>query len=253
MHNCNQATHSIQESCDEHRGLRSHAGKECANQVVDSRCGVGNRIGSYFIEHARKEMQRWQINLPDADLAYLPEGSEGFAHYIEAVDWAQQFARINRQVMMARVIGAFTKALGRTFFARMEAVNCHHNYVNREHHYGEQVLVTRKGPASAKVGEMGIIPGSMGARSFIVRGLGNAQNFNTCSHGAGRVMSRTMAKKLVTLEEHVRATQGVECRKDAGVIDETPSAYKDIEAVMVAQRDLVEIVYTLKQVICVKG
>lgn len=215
--------------------------------------GVGNRIGTYFIERARKEMERWQINLPDMDLAYLPEGSEGFADYVEAVEWAQRFARINREVMMARVIEAVTAALGRPFEARREAVNCHHNYVNREHHYGEDVLVTRKGAVSAAAGQMGIIPGSMGARSFIVRGLGNAESFNSCSHGAGRVMSRTRAKKMVSLEEHVLATQGVECRKDVGVIDETPAAYKDIDAVMHAQRDLVEIVYTLKQVVCVKG
>ncbi|MGI9328414.1 MAG: RtcB family protein [Pseudomonadales bacterium] len=215
--------------------------------------GVGNRIGTHFIERARKEMQRWQINLPDADLAYLPEGSEGFAEYIEAVEWAQQFARINREVMMVRVIDAVRGALGRPFEARLQAVNCHHNYVNREVHYGEEVLVTRKGAVSAQAGQMGIIPGSMGARSFIVRGLGNAESFSSCSHGAGRVMSRTKAKKLVSLAEHVLATEGVECRKDAGVIDETPSAYKDIDAVMAAQVDLVEIQYTLKQVVCVKG
>ena len=215
--------------------------------------GVGNRIGTYFIEQARKDMERYQIQLPDTDLAYLPEGSDGFNDYIEAVEWAQLFARINREVMMARVISALTDELGRPFEARREAVNCHHNYVNREHHYGKDVLVTRKGAVSAQAGEMGIIPGSMGARSFIVRGLGNAESFCSCSHGAGRMMSRTKAKKLVSLEEHVRATEGVECRKDAGVIDETPKAYKDIDAVMAAQSDLVEIVYTLKQVVCVKG
>ena len=215
--------------------------------------GVGNRIGSYFIEQARKEMERHQINLPDRDLAYLPEGSEGFADYVAAVEWAQTFARINREVMMARVVDAVRTELGVAFEARLEAVNCHHNYVNRESHYGEDVLVTRKGAVSARKGEMGIIPGSMGARSFIVRGLGNAESFCSCSHGAGRVMSRTKAKKLVSLDEHVKATEGVECRKDAGVIDETPAAYKDIDAVMAAQADLVEVVYTLKQVVCVKG
>lgn len=215
--------------------------------------GVGNRIGTYFIEQARKEMERQQINLPDRDLAYLPEGSEGFMDYVEAVDWAQNFARINREVMMTRVIDAVRFELGVAFEARLEAVNCHHNYVNREVHFGEDVLVTRKGAVSARTGEMGIIPGSMGARSFIVRGLGNADSFHSCSHGAGRVMSRTKAKKLVSLDEHVKATEGVECRKDAGVIDETPAAYKDIDAVMAAQADLVEVVYTLKQVVCVKG
>ena len=215
--------------------------------------GVGNRIGTYFIEKARKEMERFQINLPDADLAYLPEGTEGFDDYVEAVAWAQNFARINREVMMTRVIGAMRKSLGRDFDASLEAVNCHHNYVARETHFGEEVLVTRKGAVSAREGQMGIIPGSMGARSFIVRGLGNEESFCSCSHGAGRVMSRTKAKKIVSLDEHISALEGVECRKDVGVLDETPSAYKDIDAVMTAQEDLVEIVHTLKQVVCVKG
>lgn len=215
--------------------------------------GVGNRIGTHFITVARDEMTRHQIALPDADLAYLPEGSEGFVDYVQAVSWAQRFARINREVMMARVVGAVRNQMQRPFDARLEAVNCHHNYVNRETHYGQEVLVTRKGAVSAQRDQMGIIPGSMGARSFIVRGLGNPESFCSCSHGAGRVMSRTKAKKLVSLAEHVQATEGVECRKDPGVIDETPAAYKDIDAVMAAQRDLVEIVYTLKQVVCVKG
>jgi tRNA-splicing ligase RtcB (3'-phosphate/5'-hydroxy nucleic acid ligase) len=215
--------------------------------------GVGNRIGTYFIEIAKKDMQRWHINLPDIDLAYLPEGTEQFDQYVEAVEWAQNFARINREVMMARVIEAASRSLGFNFEARLEAVNCHHNYVSREHHYGKNVLVTRKGAVRAREGEMGIIPGSMGARSFIVRGLGNEESFCSCSHGAGRVMSRTKAKKLVSLEEHRLAVADVECRKDKGVIDETPSAYKSIEKVMAAQKDLVEVVYTLKQVVCVKG
>ncbi|RLT89414.1 MULTISPECIES: RtcB family protein [unclassified Ketobacter] len=215
--------------------------------------GVGNRIGTHFIELAKKDMERWHIHLPDSDLAYLPEGTDHFNEYVEAVEWAQHFARINREVMMARVIAAVRTTLGLEFEARMEAVNCHHNYVSREHHYGADVLVTRKGAVRARLGEMGIIPGSMGAKSFIVRGLGNAESFCSCSHGAGRVMSRTQAKKLVSLEEHRQATADVECRKDAGVIDETPSAYKPIDQVMAAQKDLVEVVYTLKQVLCVKG
>ena len=215
--------------------------------------GVGNRIGSHFIELARKEMERWMIQLPDRDLAYLPEGSVHFGQYMEAVEWAQEFARVNREVMMARVIGAVSGVLGVAFETHVEAVNCHHNYVSREHHYGKDVLVTRKGAVRARLGEMGIIPGSMGARSFIVRGLGNDESFHSCSHGAGRVMSRTEAKKRVSLEEHVAATAGVECRKDEGVIDETPAAYKNIDAVMEAQKDLVEIVHTLRQVVCVKG
>lgn len=215
--------------------------------------GVGNRIGTHFIELAKKDMQRWHIHLPDADLSYLPEGTEHFSEYVEAVEWAQNFARINREVMMSRVIAAVCRALELSFEARMEAVNCHHNYVSREHHYGKEVLVTRKGAVRARAGEMGIIPGSMGARSYIVRGLGNEESFCSCSHGAGRVMSRTKAKKIVSLEAHRKATADVECRKDEGVIDETPAAYKSIDKVMEAQRDLVEIVYTLKQVVCVKG
>ncbi|MGI9295024.1 MAG: RtcB family protein [Pseudomonadales bacterium] len=215
--------------------------------------GVGNRIGTHFIEMAKKDMEQWHIRLPDSDLAYLPEGTEHFDQYVEAVEWAQNFARVNREVMMGRVISAVQDALGFEFEARKEAVNCHHNYVSREIHYGQNVLVTRKGAVRAREGEMGIIPGSMGARSFIVRGLGNEESFCSCSHGAGRVMSRTKAKKLVSLEEHRRATADVECRKDEGVIDETPSAYKPIEKVMEAQKDLVEVVYTLKQVVCVKG
>ncbi len=215
--------------------------------------GVGNRIGTYFIELAKKDMEKWMINLPDRDLAYLPEGTDHFDHYVEAVEWAQHFARINREVMMQRVISALASEMDVSFSADVEAVNCHHNYISREHHYGQNVLITRKGAVRARKDEMGIIPGSMGARSFIVRGLGNEESFCSCSHGAGRVMSRTEAKKRVSLDEHVKALEGVECRKDQGVIDETPSAYKPIEAVMQAQKDLVEIVYTLKQVVCVKG
>ncbi len=215
--------------------------------------GVGNRIGSHFIELAKKEMERWHIHLPDRDLAYLPEGTLHFDDYVEAVEWAQQFARINREVMMARVLTALQGSLQLAFEARVEAVNCHHNYVNREWHYDRDVLVTRKGAVRAGLGELGIIPGSMGAKSYIVRGLGNAESFHSCSHGAGRVMSRTEAKKRVSVEQHKEATIGVECRKDKNVLDETPAAYKDIDAVMEAQKDLVEIVYTLKQVVCVKG
>lgn len=215
--------------------------------------GVGNRIGMHFIELAKKDMERWFIHLPDKDLAYIPEGSEHFKNYLEAVGWAQDFALANRVIMMNNVLSAMREVLPVPFSAELEAVNCHHNYISREHHYDKNVLVTRKGAVSAKLGEMGIIPGSMGAKSFIVRGLGNEESFCSCSHGAGRVMSRTQAKKLVSLAEHIQATKGVECRKDEEVIDETPSAYKPIEAVMAAQADLVEIVHTLKQVVCVKG
>jgi len=215
--------------------------------------GVGNAIGTFFIELAKQDMRKWHINLPDEDLAYFPEGTDHFDDYVEAVGWAQDFAALNRRTMMANVIAALRGQIAKPFEAEMEAVNCHHNYVQRENHFGENVLVTRKGAVRAAKGVMGIIPGSMGAKSFIVRGLGNADSFDSCSHGAGRIMSRTEAKKLVTLDEHIRDTEGVECRKDAGVIDESPRAYKPIEAVMAAQADLVEIVHTLKQVVCVKG
>ena len=215
--------------------------------------GIGNRIGSYFIELAKKDLQRWYANVPDKDLAYFSEGSEHFADYIEAVGWAQDFARRNRETMMAAVLGVLARVGLPEFTITEEAVNCHHNYVEREHHYGADVLVTRKGAVRARAGDLGIIPGSMGARSYIVRGKGNPESFHSCSHGAGRVMTRTAAKRLYTVEDHVRATEGVECRKDAGVLDEAPMAYKDIDAVMEAQRDLVEVVHTLKQVLCVKG
>ena len=215
--------------------------------------GVGNAIGSHFIELARKDMERWMINLPDRDLAYFPEGTQHFDDYVEAVEWAQNFAKLNREVMMQNVIEAVRRVIPKPFESHVEAVNCHHNYVNREHHFGKDILVTRKGAVSARKGELGIIPGSMGARSYIVRGLGNEDSFHSCSHGAGRKMSRTEARKRFTLEDHRVATADVECRKDKDVIDETPAAYKDIDAVMEAQKDLVEVVHTLKQVVCVKG
>jgi tRNA-splicing ligase RtcB len=215
--------------------------------------GVGGRIGSYFIELAKEDMRRWFINLPNADLAYLPEGTEHFSDYVEAVAWAQDFALANRALMLQATIAAVSATLGRPVAFAETAVQCHHNYVSREHHFGENVLVTRKGAVRAREGELGIIPGSMGTRSYIVRGKGNPQSFHSCSHGAGRRMSRTQAKKQFTVEDHAAATAGVECRKDAEVVDETPGAYKDVDRVMAAQADLVEIVHTLKQVVCVKG
>ena len=215
--------------------------------------GVGNAIGTYFINQAKKDMERYFIQLPDKDLAYIPESSKTFREYTLSVAWAQDFARINREVMMSRTLEALQNEIPTPFTAVSEAVNCHHNYISHEKHFDKNVWVTRKGAVSAREGQMGIIPGSMGAKSFIVRGLGNADSFCSCSHGAGRVMSRTKAKKEVSLEEHIKATEGVECRKDASVIDETPAAYKPIEKVMKAQEDLVEIVHTLKQVVCVKG
>ncbi len=214
--------------------------------------GIGNLIGQLFIELARKDMKKHFINLPDQDLAYLVEGTDHFDDYVEAMTWAQDYAAENRRSMMDAVLRVMREEL-RAFQLGEVAVNCHHNYCTHETHFGEDLIVTRKGAVSARKGELGIIPGSMGARSYIVRGLGNPESFESCSHGAGRVMSRTAAQKRFTVEDHKAATEGVECRKDAGVIDETPAAYKDIDAVMAAQRDLVEIAYTLKQVLCVKG
>jgi tRNA-splicing ligase RtcB (3'-phosphate/5'-hydroxy nucleic acid ligase) len=215
--------------------------------------GVGNRIGTYFIQAAKKDMERWFINLPDRDLAYMVEGSELFEDYWTAVKWAQDFASLNREIMMNSILEVFREQLGMETYLEECAVNCHHNYVALENHFGSNVYITRKGAVRAREGDLGIIPGSMGAKSYIVRGKGNPQSFNSCSHGAGRVMSRTEAKRRFSLEDHRLATAEVECRKDAEVIDETPGAYKDIDAVMAAQSDLVKIVHTLKQVICVKG
>jgi len=216
--------------------------------------GVGNAIGQFFIQRAKaRVMERGGPRLADADLAWLEEGEADFEDYIEAVSWGQDFARMNRELMMVRVLQALREAGLPSFKTDKEAVNCHHNYVVKERHLGEEVWLTRKGAVRAGLGELGIIPGSMGAKSFIVRGKGNAESFCTCSHGAGRTMSRAEAKRRFTVDDHVAATVGVECRKDEGVIDETPMAYKDIDAVMAAQADLVEIVHTLRQVVCVKG
>ena len=214
--------------------------------------GIGNAIGRTYIEKARELLLRRAVHIPDKDLAWLAEGEVEFGDYVEAMLWAQDFAMENRKAMMKRVLRVLRENL-RSFTTDKVAVNCHHNYVARENHFGETVWVTRKGAVRAGLGDLGIIPGSMGAKSFIVRGLGNAESFESCSHGAGRALSRTAAKQRFTLEDHIKATEGIECRKDAGVIDETPMAYKDIDAVMAAQADLVEIVHTLRQVMCVKG
>jgi len=216
--------------------------------------GVGNRMGSYFIELAKKDLEKSIKNLPDRDLAYFPEGSEHFFDYVEAVEWAQDFARANRDLMMRQIVQAVRDSGEvRAFTAHLEAINCHHNYVARERHFGQNILVTRKGAVRAQLGDLGIIPGSMGARTYIVRGKGNPESFMSCSHGAGRAMSRGEARRRFTVEDHKRMTEGVECRKDAEVIDETPAAYKSIDAVMAAQSDLVEVAHTLRQVVCVKG
>ncbi len=218
--------------------------------------GIGNCMGRYFIQAAKKDMRRHQVNLPDADLAYFSEGSQWFDDYVEAVDWAQDYALLNRAEMMRLVLEVLERELSPRINAWQvlgEAINCHHNYVQRERHFGENVFVIRKGAISAREGELGIIPGSMGAKSYIVRGLGNAESLCSCSHGAGRRMSRTAAKRKFSREDLEAQTLGVECRKDGGVLDEIPAAYKDIDAVMANQADLVEVVHTLKQVLCVKG
>lgn len=215
--------------------------------------GLGNKIGMYFIEKAKEEMRRFFINLPDEDLAYLVEGTPLYDDYVEAVEFAQRFASLNRSTMMENII----TSLRNKFFPQIEtgemAVNCHHNYISIENHFGENVIVTRKGAVRARTTDLGIIPGSMGAKSFIVKGKGNPDSFCSCSHGAGRTMSRGEANKKISLDDHIKATAGVECRKDKEVLDESPAAYKDIDAVMDAQSDLVEILHTLKQVLCVKG
>lgn len=216
--------------------------------------GLGNRIGTKFIRRAKREMERWFIQLPDADLAYLPEGSDDYAGYIECVGFAQRYAKVNREVMMMRVLNALRVALWpRQIRPTGVVVDCHHNYVSEERHYGATVNVTRKGAVSARLGELGIIPGSMGDRSYIVEGLGNRESFHSCSHGAGRKGSRRWARETFTVEDHAERTKGVECRKDESVLDETPQAYKDIDAVMQSQADLVRPIHTLKQIVCVKG
>jgi tRNA-splicing ligase RtcB (3'-phosphate/5'-hydroxy nucleic acid ligase) len=214
--------------------------------------GIGNAMGRYFIEKAKKDMGRLMHGLPDKDLAYLREGTEMFDDYVEALNWAQDYARLNRELMLRAVIAVMQKQLPK-FSLTTEAINCHHNYVSRESHFGENVYVTRKGAISAFEGELGIIPGSMGAKSYIVRGRGNPHSFCSCSHGAGRRMSRSEAKRTFSRVQLAEQTLGVECRKDGGVLDEIPGAYKDIDSVMANQGDLVSVEHTLKQVLCIKG
>jgi tRNA-splicing ligase RtcB len=214
--------------------------------------GIGNALASYFIQLARQDMERWMIQLPDRDLAYFAEGSEHFEDYVEAVTWAQEYAMQNRREMVDLVLAALKRHLP-AFDVTSEVVNCHHNYVAVEHHYGADVWVTRKGAIRAREGDLGIIPGSMGTRSYIARGKGNLESFTSCAHGAGRKMSRTAAEKQFTAADLARQTEGVICRKDKGVVDEIPGAYKDIDTVMANQADLVDVMHTLKQVVCVKG
>jgi tRNA-splicing ligase RtcB len=214
--------------------------------------GIGNMIGTHYIAKAKRQMEQFFITLPDDNLAYFPEDTEDFDDYMYAVGWAQNYALENRRRMMLQVLEAM-RGMMPAFTITQEAINCHHNYVEKEHHFGRNMWVTRKGAIRARSGDLGIIPGSMGQRSYIVRGKGDLQSYCSCSHGAGRVMSRAEAKRRFTLTDLVAQTEGVECRKDEGVIDEIPASYKDIDQVMANQTDLVEVVHTLKQVLCVKG
>lgn len=215
--------------------------------------GVGNRIGQLFINKAKEEMLKAGIGLVDKDLSYLQEGSESFADYIEAMTWAQDFAMTSRSVMMERGLAALRKHVP-AFQIEKTAINCHHNYASKEVHFGEEVYVTRKGAVNAEKGKLGIIPGSMGARTFIVEGLGNPDSYSSCSHGAGRVMSRTAAKKLISMAEHEADMAGVEYRRgDESLLDESPRAYKPIEDVMAAQSDLIVVRHELRQVVNIKG
>jgi tRNA-splicing ligase RtcB len=213
--------------------------------------GVGNRIGSYYIKKAKDLMVKRGIILSDRDLAYLPDSTVDYDDYIIALEWAQKFAFINSQIMLKNTLAALCEVIPGVVIEK--EINTHHNYATVENHFGKDVLLTRKGAIKADKGDVGIIPGSMGAKSYIVRGLGNPLSFNSCSHGAGRAMSRTEAKKRFNVNDHIKATIGVECRKDLDVIDETPMAYKDIDLVIEAEKDLVEPIVTLKQLICCKG
>lgn len=215
--------------------------------------GIGNMIGSYFIEKARRRMERLSIHLPDGDLAWLAEGEDDFDDYVEAVNWAQDYALENRRIMMETTIAALRRHIPINFTLTREAINCHHNYVEKETHFGRNLWVTRKGAIRARLDDLGIIPGSMGQRSYIVRGKGELESYCSCSHGAGRKMSRGQARRIFTVADLVQQTKGVECRKDKMVLDEIPSSYKDIDEVMANQADLVEVVHTLKAVMCVKG
>ncbi|AJX60990.1 RtcB family protein [Burkholderia pseudomallei] len=215
--------------------------------------GIGNMIGTYFIEKAKRRMEQYFIHLPDGDLAYLPEDTDDFREYVDAVAWAQNYALENRREMMQATISALRHHIPIEFAITHEAINCHHNYIARENHFGRNLWVTRKGAIRAREGDLGIIPGSMGQRSYIVRGKGEQQSYCSCSHGAGRRMSRSKARKLFNLDDLAQQTAGVECRKDDAVLDEIPGAYKPIDQVMANQEDLVEVVHVLKQVLCVKG
>ncbi|MBW4664481.1 MAG: RtcB family protein [Chroococcus sp. CMT-3BRIN-NPC107] len=215
---------------------------------------IGNMLAQNHISTAKELAKLADTRLPDADLAYFVAGTPEFAAYWHDLQWAQNYARFNRDVMMARFKRIVEKHLaGGKPTKPSLSVNCHHNYAEKEVHFGESVYVTRKGAVRAREEDYGIIPGSMGAKSFIVKGKGNVDSYCSCSHGAGRLMSRNKAKLNFTLDDLVEQTKGVECRKDEGVLDEIPGAYKSIDTVMSNQADLVEVVATLKQVVCVKG
>ena len=215
--------------------------------------GIGNKLAMGHIEKAKGLIQRMFITLPDPDLAYFVMDTPEYKEYMHDLLWSQDYALMNREEMMRRVLNDLKHHLKRDVLEVEQKINCHHNFARMENHFGANVLVTRKGAIRAQAGDMGVIPGSMGQRSFVVRGLGNPESFNSCSHGAGRRMSRGKARKMFTQEDLATQTAGVECRKDIGVVDEIPAAYKDIDAVMAFQSDLVEVVAVLKQVLCVKG
>jgi tRNA-splicing ligase RtcB len=217
--------------------------------------GIGNKIGTFFIARAREELEKHGEVLPDKDLAYFTEGTNSFDDYMYAVNWAQNYAAENRAIMMQRLLSVMREDRFKmpVFTLDKEAINIHHNYISTEVHFGESNYVTRKGAVNASKGTMGLIPSAMGQPSYVVRGLGNPDSFNSSSHGAGRIMSRTKAKKNITLEQHVADTAGVECRKDSGMLDESPGAYKPIDLVMAAQSDLIEVVHKIKAILCVKG
>jgi tRNA-splicing ligase RtcB len=214
--------------------------------------GIGNRIGTYFIDLAKKDMKVRIIDLPNLDLAYLEENTGIFEDYVGAVEWTQKFAWVSRDLMMTAVIDAMRKQLDRELRPE-ESFDCHHNFIAREIHFGKDVWITRKGAVRARQGDRCIIPGSMGTATFIARGKGDKTSFSSCAHGAGRAMGRREAKRRFTVDDLAAQTAGIECRKDADVLDEIPEAYKSIETVMANQRDLVEVEHTLRQVINVKG
>lgn len=214
---------------------------------------IGKVTAERHIDEAKKWTRRSGVALPNPELAYVPEGSPAFDAYIADLRWCQDFALQNRRIMLAEVLKDLRRAVGVEDLGLEPEIHCHHNYVAWERHFGRDVMVTRKGAIRARRGDLGIIPGSMGTGSFIVRGLGNADSFDSAPHGAGRRMSRGAARRAFTKEDLAAQTEGVECRKDAGVIDEIPSAYKPIGEVIENSSDLVEVVSRLKQVVCVKG